>query len=412
MSGGISRLEAKPERARPQPSLPVLPSGVAKNPAGRQLWDPADEPKSRRGSRAKRSTARRSRQSNRPRSIGQVGPSEVHPADVSAMPGFSLFRQPETKPITQEQLISEVKDPDPFNDAFVRVHAVIFSLRPTEEIDCAMAKFLDNLDKKIAEKNKEWLRSGYLIAISLICSLLGYGVPNNPIKKELPISKEKPCQDNDNAKKAARNTVDDTAHPKAIAHIEKEFPWARVVDVLNEAYPALMSKPRMANETFPRPPRNEPLRPLPEDYAMRGLEISNKYFPLDWFSSDKLEDEEKRFEPPSLGDERRQRLLWLGRRICSVGNWFEWDEGSSQFLAKKEEDEDSGQYAQDFSRSYQAAISAPVSGLAPGLSKPQSDDFFPHFGQHAYLLGTQDVLSIDLQRLPPLLTTAIRALLP
>ncbi|XWX00704.1 hypothetical protein V2A60_008725 [Cordyceps javanica] len=527
MSGGISRLEdaSKPERARPQPSLPVLTSGVASN------FNRGDVAKSRRGSRAKRSTARRSRQSSRPLSIGQAGPSEVHPADMSTMPGFSLFRQPETKPITQEQLISEVKarmwrhgiqsflellrkrlpasrehmltficiayntmtllyetvpvfaltwieclgdlgryrmaiedddirdreiwtavsqhwysqasnrspevgrlyhhlailarpntleqlyyynkalcvpvqfdsarqsimtlfrpilkettriDPDPFNEAFVRVHAMIFALRPSEEIDSALDKFLENLDQKIAEKNKEWLRSGYLIAISLICSLLGYGDPNNPITKELPKPKEKSPHQDETRNAAGNSVAEKTAQlqfesarpfamktcdivfrrkadinalpffhtilvslyhiaqrPKAIAFIEKEFPWTRVVEVLNEAYPALMSKPRMASETFPRPPRNEPLRPLPEDYAMRGLAFSEKYFPPDWFSSDKLEDDEKMFEPPSLGDERRQRLLWLGRRICSVGNWFEWDEGSSRFIVNPAYDRDS-----------------------------------------------------------------------
>ncbi|TQV90027.1 Telomerase-binding protein EST1A [Cordyceps javanica] len=528
MSGGISRLEgaSKPEKARPQPSLPVLTSGVASN------FNRGDVAKSRRGSRAKRSTARRSRQSSRLLSIGQAGPSEVHPADMSTMPGFSLFRQPETKPITQEQLISEVKarmwrhgiqsflellrkrlpasreqmltficiayntmtllyetvpvfaltwieclgdlgryrmaiedddirdreiwtavsqhwysqasdrspevgrlyhhlailarpntleqlyyynkalcvpapfdsarqsimtlfrpilketttriDPDPFNEGFVRVHAMIVALRPSEEIDSALDKFLENLDQKIAEKNKEWLRSGYLIAISLICSLLGYGDPNNPITKELPKPKEKSPHQDETRNAAGNSVAEKTAQlqfesarpfvmktcdivfrrkadinalpffhtilvslyyiaqrPKAIAFIEKEFPWTRVVEVLNEAYPALMSKPRMASETFPRPPRNEPLRPLPEDYAMRGLALSEKYFPPDWFSSDKLEDDEKMFEPPSLGDERRQRLLWLGRRICSVGNWFEWDEGSSRFIVNPAYDRDS-----------------------------------------------------------------------
>lgn len=120
-------------------------------------------------------------------------------------------------------------------------------------------------------------------------------------------------------------------HQKAMSLIENDIPWKEIVDALNEAYPALMSKPRMASAAFPRPPPNEPLRPLPEDYAMRGLALSQEYFPTDWFTSDKLEDDEKMFEPPSLGDERRQRLLWLGRRICSRGQWFGWDQDSSRF---------------------------------------------------------------------------------
>ncbi|KAK8145313.1 hypothetical protein G3M48_004641 [Beauveria asiatica] len=46
----------------------------------------------------------------------------------------------------------------------------------------------------------------------------------------------------------------------------------------------------------------------------------------------------------------------------------------------------------------QAAMSGPVSAVAPGLSTPQSDGFFPDFDQHTYQLGMQDVLSYDAQQ--------------
>ncbi|OAA65080.1 hypothetical protein LEL_10527 [Akanthomyces lecanii RCEF 1005] len=254
-----------------------------------------------------------------------------------------------------------------------------------EELEDSMAEFLGTLDRNIAERNKDWLHPGYYIAISLICSLLGYGATTNPLKVALlanekadapatpaldPAATKNVIDDATAAKtfKTARSFVMQTCdivfwrkadinclpffhtimvflyylaqHPKAMSLVADHVPWKRVADVLNEAYSALMSKPRMANAEFPRPPRNEPLRPLAEDYGMRGLELAKNYFPQDWFSSKKIEDDEKLFEPPSLGDERRQRLLWLGRRMCSLGNWIAWDEGASRFTVKEQFEKD------------------------------------------------------------------------
>ncbi|KGQ02488.1 hypothetical protein BBAD15_g12300 [Beauveria bassiana D1-5] len=263
------------------------------------------------------------------------------------------------------------------HEIFIRVHAILFSGRKHDELDSTMAEFLGALDRKIAEKNKEWLHPGYYIAISLICSLLGYGSPTNPLKQSIPAGQDdgsaalsnKFTTDDETAKKQFENTrafvmktcdivfrrkSDINAlpffhtilvflyyvaqHPRAIALIEDEFPWKRLVDVLNEAFPALLSKPRMANESFPRPLRNEPLCPLPEDYALRGFAFSKGYFPADWFSNEKLEDAEKMFEPPSLGDKRRQRLHWLGHQICSLGTWIKWNTGSSRYTTAEEDE--------------------------------------------------------------------------
>ncbi|KGQ07752.1 hypothetical protein BBAD15_g6921 [Beauveria bassiana D1-5] len=283
--------------------------------------------------------------------------------------------------MTLFKLVLERSKPlDPSDEVFVRAHAILFTGRNADELDGAMAEFLGTLDRSIAKRNTGWLHSGYYMAIALICSLLGNGMPTNPLKQALPAG-----QGDGNAALSAKNVMDkETAekkfnslrtfsmqtcsivfrrkadinalpffhtilvflwyvaqHPGAMALLENEFPWALVVDVLNEAIPALISKPRMVNKSFPRPPRNEPQRPLPEDYAMRGLGFSKGYFPPDWFSSDKLEDDEKMFEPPSLGDERRQRVLWLGYCICSLGDWFEWDKGSHRFTMNEEGGTDS-----------------------------------------------------------------------
>lgn len=226
--------------------------------------------------------------------------------------------------------------------------------------------------------------NSYCTGISLICSLFGYGATTNPLKLALSASEsstETPLVNNPKAKNVvnkeiaertfteaksfAMETIDlifrreedvnilpffhtimvfmhyVTQHPEAISMIQDDFPWKRTVDLLNASKPALMSKSRMEEEGFPRPPANEPLRPLPEDYAMRGLAMSKYYFPEKWFSSDKLDDDEKMFELPSLADERRQRVLWLGRRIAHLGKWIQWDASSEEFTVNAAYDEDS-----------------------------------------------------------------------
>ncbi|KAM3524449.1 hypothetical protein MY4038_007734 [Beauveria bassiana] len=108
--------------------------------------------------------------------------------------------------------------------------------------------------------------------------------------------------------------------------LQDEIPWNRIANVLNVAYSPLYSEPRMTAEDFPRPPGKEPLRPLPDDYAMRGLGMSKTYFPADWFSSTKIDDEEKMLEQASLVDERNQHSTGSASRnsqdddICPDNN--------------------------------------------------------------------------------------------
>lgn len=117
----------------------------------------------------------------------------------------------------------------------------------------------------------------------------------------------------------------------AMSLVAEKYPWELTASVLNSAMDALESEPRMSQPDFPCPPENEPLRPLPEDYTLRGLRYSDGYFPGHWFSSDKLEMDEKMFEMPSLADERRQRILWLGRQIAANGKWLQWDGETRRF---------------------------------------------------------------------------------
>lgn len=59
------------------------------------------------------------------------------------------------KPILDRSIRLDVCD-----EEFVRVHAILFSGRNTDELEGSMAVFLGTLDRSIAERNKDWLHPG------------------------------------------------------------------------------------------------------------------------------------------------------------------------------------------------------------------------------------------------------------
>jgi hypothetical protein len=64
---------------------------------------------------------------------------------------------------------------------------------------------------------------------------------------------------------------------------------------------------------------------------MRGLLWTEEYYPIRWFKDSLVEEGEKDFELPSMGDQRKERVLWLGRRLAVSGNWLTWDEKARTF---------------------------------------------------------------------------------
>ncbi|KAK3896559.1 hypothetical protein C8A05DRAFT_20488, partial [Staphylotrichum tortipilum] len=75
-------------------------------------------------------------------------------------------------------------------------------------------------------------------------------------------------------------------------------------------------------------------RPLPDDFAMRGFQWAERYHPPRWFDTDeRIDDDDKYFEVPSMMEERRDRVLWLGGRIAERenGRWLQFDRETNQF---------------------------------------------------------------------------------
>jgi len=119
-------------------------------------------------------------------------------------------------------------------------------------------------------------------------------------------------------------------YAEAKSHLDAGFPWKLLSLMLNTLLIGVQEYSRIENERFPQSER-DPHRMLPEDYAMRGLLWVDKYFPNDWFSNDKTDDDEKFMELASNYEERRTRTLWLGVRIARDGGCLQYDREKHQF---------------------------------------------------------------------------------
>ena len=122
-------------------------------------------------------------------------------------------------------------------------------------------------------------------------------------------------------------------YPAAMAYLEKEFPWKSTELMLDSLYhsSASPSELRIHQEEFPGAQKNDSPRPLPEDFALRGLVYTEDYYPVSWFKESKVEEDEKYFELPSMADQRKERILWLGRRLAASGKWLTWDDRTRKF---------------------------------------------------------------------------------
>ena len=124
-------------------------------------------------------------------------------------------------------------------------------------------------------------------------------------------------------------------------YIGPGFPWQLLAENLNTLLNAPSLTPamldRIEGDAFPEVVRDlsggnkgpdaemattdvPKRKPLPEDFAMRGLLWTEKYLPDGYFQQERIDDEEKYFEVPSMAEQRRERVLFLGCRIAEVGN--------------------------------------------------------------------------------------------
>ncbi|KAI1778922.1 hypothetical protein F4818DRAFT_233446 [Hypoxylon cercidicola] len=289
--------------------------------------------------------------------------------------------------------------------AFVKANGILFSNKLSDEFVATVDSFCDMLGYHIGRTTRKWMESGYYIAISICCALLSYGQDDSAILKAIhPQNTEeaaepstdivkasleyKPSRTEEGALKLFQGTCDVVLrrlgdpntlpylhvvlvfifhlshYSGAMLLIEERFPWKLVSLQLNALLLSYREHHRIQDEQFPRQEKEPAPRPLPEDFAMKGLVWVEKYFPLDWFSNDKIDDDEKYFEVASMTDHRKERILWLGCRIAKSAKWLTYDETSHQFGVVSDYEKELGNVAEDAEMMNSSEATEPASRIS------------------------------------------------
>ncbi|KAI5924462.1 hypothetical protein F4810DRAFT_719057 [Camillea tinctor] len=295
----------------------------------------------------------------------------------------------------------------PIDVVFVKAHGILFSKKSENEFDVTVDQFHNMLDDHISRTSRRWMEAGYYVGISNCCALLSYGQDDNVIMRairpqrtdetaEPPVSgdasAQEPGKDIERALRLCLGTYNVVLHrlgdlnilpfvhvilvfiyhltryPSAMAYVEKTFPWKLLSLLLNSLLLSYRKHDRILDREFPREKKDLPPRPLPEDFAMKGLLWVEHYFPEDWFANSKVDDDEKYFEVASMTDERKERILWLGCRIAEARKWLAYDHDVHQFRVTSAYDEKLDGIARD----------SDMTGIAESTSStPRSPAFTP-----------------------------------
>ncbi|KAH8180159.1 est1 DNA/RNA binding domain-containing protein [Sarocladium implicatum] len=257
--------------------------------------------------------------------------------------------------------------------AFVRVLGVVFTGKTLRrELIAWTNEFLSELDGHIGRSGRRWIESGYFIGISLSCSLLGFGDEKNVLMRTI---KQKPEETDVTMEETPAETSSrekfETAlsfaiqtwsivirrwgdlnvlgchhtmlvlllhmsrYPAAMAYIEDKIPWKLISVMLNYLLETTEYRPKLEasemEDAF-KAPANDSHRPLPDDYALRGLIYAEEYLPKSMFPED-LDEDEKYIELSSMADDRVKRILWIGCKIARARTWLIWDAAEGRFDA-------------------------------------------------------------------------------
>lgn len=246
---------------------------------------------------------------------------------------------------------------------FVAAHGILFTRTHLHNFKDVVNDFIDHLETHIERRGRSWMEQGYFVAVANSVALLGFGSDDNCLMASLAKSDQAvarsfkiekkggvptPSESFEDAQELHNRTLElvlrrgrDTyvlpyIHvtlvfmnhmsnvPGAMKLLESTYPWQLLAEMLNILLRNSMLSERFEGDEFPMPEKNNP-RPFPEDYALRGLLWADGLFPDNWFTNPKIDDEEKYVELPSMTDERKERILWLARRIANAGPWLNYD---------------------------------------------------------------------------------------
>jgi hypothetical protein len=276
---------------------------------------------------------------------------------------------------------------------FVKCHAILFMQKELDIFRYTLCKFVNELDSYITQLDKRYSKKAFAIAIANCIALVGFSSETNPLNKAIAANSQTKFSVQRNDSDAGQPSHIDAclfeheldlfiytvnAHLGrvgdlnvlgfihvtlvfirhitilgCIQYIESRFPWTKLIATLNNLL--VKAKPRNFNviegDKVPQWPREEELivraqepkpdnqvfRPLPEDWALRGLDFADRYLEQDWFSIPNYEDEEHYLETESMRvQDRPWRVLWLGVQIAKIGQgqWIAYDDVKKRFTTK------------------------------------------------------------------------------
>ncbi|TQS36109.1 hypothetical protein Golomagni_03450 [Golovinomyces magnicellulatus] len=242
--------------------------------------------------------------------------------------------------------------------SFVRTHGFIFSCQDQDSLPEIIASLTEKFTDDVKNNKKMQYRS-YLFAIVNCAALLEYGSKDNVLMKLLTKNDEHLQDENDSRNLSADLCVSKSRlksaqylnnsfievisnlfspyensilsyvhvtlaflyyvglHPGAMDHIKPGLPLSQFVKKINAIIIGSEITVSPKDLEFPYP-KDEEFKPLPEDYAMRGLVWTKDYFPENWFSKDEVVDQDIYVENLFLTRQRKERIVWLGHKIVQL----------------------------------------------------------------------------------------------
>jgi hypothetical protein len=274
----------------------------------------------------------------------------------------------------------------PVTVAYIKAHAILFMGNTLNNFSEASSDFISLLDSHISICTERFLEMGYLIAIANCLGLLAYGSSSSILAKALSRTEENvgsvdvemgqaaahghhPSEGPDEgimfayARELFVQTIDVTCQrvddsnilsfihvnmifmvflsqsPSALQLVSEHFPWASLVTMLNEVPRGYSVYARIESDGIPLPEENY-ARPTPEEFALRGLDFAEYYFPTGWFENHNIDDENMYMENRSLNrDYRTERILWLGRQLANRCAEISYSSSRHKFVVVHERDE-------------------------------------------------------------------------
>ena len=246
--------------------------------------------------------------------------------------------------------------------AYVKAHAILFARKSQESFAAALVELSSHLDTHIGRVTQKYLEQGYYIAISNILALLENGLPNAVliealVKDNAPYSKVTRMSGTsieadplvfEGARQLFVQTIEIhlqrvgdpnilsflhvtmvfmvyvSCSDTAMKLLDASFPWKELVTMLNTLLRFYHNYSRIEGD-LPVPDKND-FRPTPEEFALRGLFWTVRYFIPDWFCNKNIEDENQYKEDASMNtDYRPERILWLGCQLAKSGKYIRYE---------------------------------------------------------------------------------------